>query len=241
MLLIFLLEQLLPMAQNDRGLMHSLLSLAGSHLLNSKDANPKERIEEKTHWHYAKALSILRTNESLTKIGKRDPNSRLDGSAVAQTLILCLKTIVEGNTNGTYLAHLNALQSMLQESIDFSGRDYYDFLYQFLVYHDMSSAITSKRETILADTDRALPNFITEGALSLFGVTPALINSTSKTKQLRGRVRRRRTEELVPYVDFATIVDGRAVDADLKTMTCPFENGSEQYMIWNLYRTAFWL
>jgi len=130
---------------------------------------------------------------------------------------------------------------MLQRDIVDSGREYHDFLLEFLLYHDMSSAITSKRESILADADRSLPIFITEGASSLFGVTQGLINSTAKTRQLRDRVRKRRNQEQVPYVDFATIMDGRGIDTDLKTAVCPYENESDEWVTWNLYRTTFWL
>lgn len=222
--------------------MHSLLSLSGAHLLVKTDTSLKDgRIEERSVMHFDKALTHLRNDQSMKKRIEGDLDARMPAPTVAQVVILCLQTICEGNTTGTYSTHLSALKTMLEGTIDTTEEEYLRFLSEFLIYHDMSAALTSKRPTWITSDDFKLPTFIPAGAKNFLGVCDGLVGPTSKTRLLRDRVRKRREEQQRPYVDFNTIMDGKAIDADLKTATCEYEVGTDEWVGWNLYKTTFWL
>jgi hypothetical protein len=221
--------------------MHSLLSLSGTHLLVKKDTSQKDgQIEARSALHFDKALTLLRSDETMNKRIEGDPDARIPAPTVAQVVVLCLQTICEGNTTGAYSSHLTALKNMLEGRIDTTEEEYLSFLSEFLIYHDMSAALTSKRPTLITDKNFTLPPFIAAGAKN-FLVCDGLVGPTSKTRLLRDRVRKRREEQQRPYVDFNTIMDGKAIDSALKTATCEYELGSDDWVAWNLYQTTFWL
>jgi Fungal specific transcription factor domain len=235
-------DQLLPMAQAHRGLMHSLLSLSGTHLIIKEESVARDgRIEAKAASHFDKALTLLQTDENMNKRIKGEQDVRIQAPTVAQVVVLCLQTVCEGDTSGVHMSHLSALKSMLEGDIDTTEDEYLQFLSEFLIYHDMSASITSKRQTLIMSDSFQIPSFIAEGAKNFLGVCNGLFGSTKKTRQLRDRVRRRRDEQQRPYVDFNTIMDGKSIDSDLKATTCSYEVGSDEWIAWNLYKTTFWL
>lgn len=237
-------HQLLPMAQSHRGLMHSLLSLSGTHLLVKKDMSNKDgRIEARSAMHFDKALNLLSSDENMNKRIDGDSGARIPAPTVAQVVVLCLQTICEGNTTGEYTSHLTALKNMLDEEIDTTEEEYLRFLSEFLIYHDISAALTSKRPALITNNDFRLPPFIVdgEGTKNFLRVCEGLVGPTSKTRLLRDRVRKRREGQQRPYVDFNTIMDGKAIDKDLKTAICNYDIGSDEWVAWNLYKTTFWL
>jgi hypothetical protein len=229
------------MAQVHPGLMHSILSLAGTHLLVMTHPTAKERIEERSAWHFGKALNLLRTDETLNRRIRGDTNVRIPASTVAQVVILCLQTICEGDTTGVYSSHLAALKSMLEGDIDTKEVELRAFFSDFYIYHDLSAVLTSKRPGLIMSDDFGVPSFITNGTHDFLGVCNGLIGATSKTRHLRDRVRRRREEQQRPYVDFNTIMDGKAIAEELKSAQCSYEIGTEEWIAWNLYKTTFWL
>lgn len=230
------------MAQTHRGLMHSLLSLSGAHLLRQKDPAVNERLEDRYVFHLDKALGILRSGVDADQHMEGGSSSSLDTPTVAQVVVLCLQTICEGNVTGDHYGHLQALRSMLADKkLSSATSKDLSFMHEFLLFHDMSNSMTSRRGTLVLDGDFHIPTFISEGATSFLGALDGLYMTTHKTRQLRDQVRKRREEEKKPYVDYAIVKDGREIDEDLRKATCNHEPGSDDWLAWNLYRSVFWL
>jgi len=231
-------EILMPMALKHRGLMHSLLCLAGAHL-SATDPNPA--INERKDYHYSCAIRDLLENDKFAE-HTCDPNQDLIGdSTVAQTLILCLRSITAGETNGEYRSHLDATRHLVtcQKS---SNQDFQNFLVEFFIYQDISNSITSlDRRPLFLSENFHLPQFVQAAAGSFLGVLDGLFFYISKITNLRDKIRHRRSQNLKPAVDFATLSDAQAVDADLRSWVCTQTPNTTRHTASLLYRQCSWI
>lgn len=99
------LKIIVPMSFEYGGLMHSVLYLSGTCLLAStKDDNMEWR--NRFGYHSDRAVSKLREGINQTiqedEVGGKAVASARFNLSMAQTLILCLQTVCEGNTNGNH-------------------------------------------------------------------------------------------------------------------------------------------
>jgi hypothetical protein len=226
------------MATVHRPLMHSLLSLSGSHLIQySNEASPNMR--ERMEYHLNMALTSLQTE----MVSLQDPDAEVQNPTVAQVVVLCLKSICEGNTNGEYRMHLSAVSKIVSNQKTDLNEDFTSFLYEFFVYHDMSHSITSNYPSMLIADVFDLPSFVHLNRKSgaFIGVCDGLFGCISKIRKLRDRIRQRRAKGERPDVDFQTILDGRAIDEELNASKTDFEPNTPHWVCWQLYKTCAWL
>jgi hypothetical protein len=245
-------ELLLPMAQNHRGLMHSILSLAGFHLCvknapagqdwSQGQAQPNE-IEVRASFHFGEALRLLRVDDSFKRLNTGEDHP-VDPPVAAQVVILCLKSICAGDHHGEFLHHLNGLHALLRRRVWMEEVE--QFLFEFLIYHDISNSIAGSMQ--MPDID--YPPFLLQGSYAaahsdgstpFLGVCQGLYDITGKIRQLRVRVRKRRDLDIKPHVDFLAFTHAKAIDAELKSQECAYVRGSDEWLAWQVYRSSFWL
>jgi hypothetical protein len=222
-----------------RGLMHSLLSLSGAHLINTEPDSESPLVERTAH-HFGQALGSLQKDQSLQRRFTGDVSAVLEETTVAQVVFLCLKTICEGDTKGQYRFHLDAVEQMLRDHV-VKNEPFSRFLYDFIIYHDMSSSITSERPSMMMSDNFELPAFLIPEAGVFLGVCDGLFGCISKIRRLRDRIRHRRATGEMPQVDFHTILDGKAIDVELNQRECNYEPETPLWHCWQLYRTCAWL
>jgi Fungal specific transcription factor domain len=227
------------MALSHQGLMHSLLSLSGSHLINT-ETEPTSLMIERAKHHFGAGVKSLREDASLGSRLAGDSSTPLEETVVAQAVFLCLKTICVGNTSGEYRYHLDAVEEMLKGHV-VKNENFSQFLYDFIIYHDMSSSITSERPSMMMSDDFVVPSFINPEAGVFLGVCDGLFGSISKIRRLRDRIRRRRATGAMPQVDFHTILDAKAIDWELNQRECSYSSNTPQWTCWQLYRSCSWL
>ncbi|KAI9653277.1 MAG: hypothetical protein M1831_006112 [Alyxoria varia] len=235
-------ELIVPMALEDCGLMHSLLCLSGFHFLASQtlpEGSMGEELIARRHFHFDKAISMLRIK--ISKAQKQHQQSLVDDPTIAQTIILCLKTIMAGEHKGEYRMHLDAARHLIISQRS-PNEDFQNFLMEFFVYHDVSNAITSlQRQSVLMNSEFRLPSFIPPEAGSFLGVLDSLFISISKVTNLRDTIRQRRSHGLQPLVDYQTLHDAQTIDTELRHWTCPQQPGTPRYTASLLYRQCTWI
>ncbi|KZF21761.1 hypothetical protein L228DRAFT_159356 [Xylona heveae TC161] len=232
-------ELLLPMAIRHRGLMHSILCLAGSHL-GSVDKSPA--LEERQNYHFEHAVRYLRTNKQLTAKANGETNELIDDPTVAQTLILCLTTICRGDTQGEYRPHLDAARHLLL-SQQTENKEFGQFLMEFFLYHDVSNSITSlDRRPLLLMENFQLPAFMIQPeAGSMLGVLDGLFGYLSKITALRDRMRTRMHQDIQPLVDYSIFNEAVAIDGEIRTWSANQPEGTSRYVAAQLYRQSTWV
>ena len=226
------------MATTHPGLMHSILCLSGSHLV-ARD--PSERFEDRQAHHFNRALQCLRTNVASPPQVEGGEAAVIDDPTVAQVLVLCLRSICAGETNGEYRPHLDMAKHLVSTQPS-RNPEFRSFLLEFFVYHDVSNSITAlDRPSILMNDEFKLPDFVQPEAGMFLGVADGLFLSLSKTRQLRDRVRARRDQDIKPIVDYMLLKDAQAIDQSLRHWESHQEEGSPKRILAYLYRQCAWL
>jgi hypothetical protein len=229
---------LLPMAQQHRGLMHSILCLSGSHLVAKRH---NEEFEQRYIHHYDCALNNLLSNKDMPKCIQGDETAVIDDPTVAQVLVLCLKSICAGEVKGEYRSHLDAAKHLIRTQPS-AHPEFRSFVLEFFVYHDVSNSITSMdRSSILMTGDFHLPDFVKPEAGMFLGVADGLFMSLSKIRQLRGKVRVRKDEGQRPAVDYKLFAHAKEIDEDLRRWQCLQPPDSPRSTASYLYRQCAWL
>ncbi|OCK94268.1 uncharacterized protein K441DRAFT_561812 [Cenococcum geophilum 1.58] len=232
-------EILLPMAIRHRGLMHSLLCLSGSHLSSRE---PNSSFQERQIHHFDCALRNLRTDKNMAKSIAGDQTALIEDPTVAQTLVLCLRSICAGEVNGEYRPHMDAAKHLIQTQKS-PNQEFQSFLFEFFIYHDVSNSVTSlDRRSVLMMEDFKLPQFMIQPeAGALLGVVDGLFGYISKIRQLRDRIRSRRSEGLKPPVDYPILSDAQAIDTGLRSWVCVQQEDTPRWIASMLYRQCTWL
>ncbi|KAF2147040.1 uncharacterized protein K452DRAFT_217786 [Aplosporella prunicola CBS 121167] len=232
-------ELLLPMAMRHKGLMHSLLCLSGSHLA-SREAN--EAFEDRQHHHFQAAVTNLTADKGMQRHIAGDETAIIEDPTVAQTLVLCLKSICAGEVNGSYRPHMDAARHLIRTQHS-PNEEFQNFLVEFFIYHDVANSVTSlDRKSILMMEDFQLPQFMIQpAAATLLGVVDGLFGYISKIRQLRDRIRYRRQNNLKPHVDYEILSDAQIIDSALRSWVCAQEPDSPRWIASMLYRQCTWL
>jgi hypothetical protein len=90
-------------------------------------------MRERMEYHLNMALTSLQ-NEM---VSLQDPEAEVQNPTVAQVVVLCLKSICEGNTSGEYRMHLTAVSNIVGNQRNDVNEEFTSFLYEFFVYHPL--------------------------------------------------------------------------------------------------------
>ena len=208
-------EILLPMATQNRGLMHSLMCLSGSHL-SARD--PEPRLKERKQYHFRRAITDLRESiDNASPVSVEHSELLIDDPIIASTLALCLNTICEGETNGEYRPHLDAARYLLVTQRP-QNEKFRQFIVEFFQYHDVSNSITSlDRRPVNLTGDLHLPDFVPHAqAGALLGIFDGLFSYISEITKLRDRIRQRCNEGFEPAIDYQTLSEAVTIDSALR-------------------------
>jgi len=231
-------ELLLPMAMEHKGLMHSVLCLSGSHLVNRQ---PSQDVEQRQMFHLDRALDILRNDKQMQRRFNGDESAIVDDPVVAQTLVLLLQSICAGEVDGGHQAHLEAARALIttQES---PREEFQRFIIEFFVYHDVSNSVTSRRPSLLMMENLQLPSLVANYEAGIFlGVMDGLFVCWSRIRQLRDRIRQRREEDLKPTVDYQILTEAQSIDQQIRSWPCNHPVNTPRYTAAMLYRQCTWL
>ena len=230
-------QLIIPMACNNKGLMHSLLALSGSHLVRS---NPSEEYMSRKQWHYNRAITDLAHEVALA----RTRNREVEDPIVASMILQCLIPISEGTTNGEYRVHLDGARRYIKPRQD---SKFGVFAWEFYKYHDMSSTVTSlyRAKTYFDDLedDRSLPSFavphtIHPGDGIMIGVLDGLFKFISRITFLRDHVRARKAAGIEPCCDYPVFDQAAEIDSYLLKWETGQEKDTARDVAAELYREA---
>lgn len=229
---------LIPMAIRHRGLMHSLLCLAGSHVLLREK---KPEYENRQAYHFDHAIRNLRTDENMQRRLSGDDTAVIDDPTVAQTLVLCLKSVTAGDTDGSYRAHMDAARHLIQNQQS-PNKDFQAFLIEFFVYHDVANSVTATdRCSILMMDEFHLPEYMIQPeAATLLGVVDGLFRIISNIRKLRDKIRAKRAQGIDPPMDYEILSGAVAIEQALREWQC-VQTDEYRYYTSMLYQACTWI
>ena len=236
--------------------MHSLMSLAGLHLIARE---PEPALSARQQHHFAEAQSILIADverASSAQAGDNYPEGTLEDPTLASTIVHCLIYICEGTTQGEYRPHMDAVRRLMPKSrsrnLEFQG-----FLYEFFKYHDVANTITTLdvRPHVQLDdwpfvTDGGgngnLPRFVIQpviqpGAGAVIGVLDGLFELITKITILRDIIRERRSLGQKPAVDYQIMMWAVDIDAGIHAWDPAQPPNTPRWIAAQLYRQCAWV
>jgi hypothetical protein len=119
------------------GLMHALLCLSASCLLNQQPTLAQEIVVRHSH-HFDQAVVTLRKGVAAYS---SDTSTQNADCIVLQTIMLAQEAIVTGQLRGSYRCHLFAAQQLVDSCGDLSA-NVRSFSSQFLLYHNLANTIS---------------------------------------------------------------------------------------------------
>ena len=171
-----------PLALADPTLMHTLLSLACSHLLNLQPVGMSPELSGERNRLHQKALHTQTQRiEALKRTAAVIASQSLsqDRDAIfATSLLLCLYEICEGTGGDGWRAHLQMAREVLNIT---STATMNPFLLEFFLYHDSLATVTVPSSTPRINC----PTNLSDQNPSLVGVQDGLIEYVTRISSLR--------------------------------------------------------
>ncbi|KAF2201212.1 hypothetical protein GQ43DRAFT_431835 [Delitschia confertaspora ATCC 74209] len=224
---------ILPLAYIHRGVMHSILSLSSSHLYSLE---PNVEFKERQYYHCDCAIQILKEEQKVDEGGRQYKDST---AVQAQTLMLFLRTIVDGDTDGEYRYYMDQLERLMKEQPP-SNPEFNSLIKEFWYYHSVLNSVTSiDRRSMMEDFK--LPSMLQPEAGALIGVMDGIFGFMSKVTNLRDKVRYRIENNEHPAVNLDCMSDATAIDTALRQWVCPHPEGTPRWIASLFYKHCTWV
>ncbi|PFH58910.1 hypothetical protein XA68_13059 [Ophiocordyceps unilateralis] len=244
-------DVILQLANQHQGLMHSLLALSSKHIdlgspygvrmLQSHPGTSRESLQRRAEFHHAEALKRL--YEDLEKsLGKDDPEYQtMLAGRYGQILCLLLQTRTDGNPRGEHRLHLQAYQSLIQQSPpgDAAFNTFVTEFFQYHVYADdlfWHPAMMTRR----LSTESWQPSAPIE-APRLLGVADGLFTQLAQITSIRNAIREKMAASADPVVDHAILSRAVDIDAAIREWSPRWPPGDSRNRVAPLYRQVMWV
>ena len=234
-------DLIVPVAMHHPGLMHSVLSLASSALVNRHQSPSGALLLRQSH-HFGLGILDLRQ-----RIDESKHNKGLIDCTILQTILHCLETTSAGNTTGDYRCHLQATKRLVSDC-DTAPNEVRRFAQLFLGYHDFAMLATLGNPIHDASFMLSLENKrqretgsrpIKPG--SHFLAFEGLSAPFACIRQLRDEIRACREAGRSWCSDDHLLRQAFSLEEDLRAWVCQLEPDTAQYHASLLYRQCAWL
>lgn len=247
-------DVILQLANQHQGLMHSVLALSSRHMdlsspygvrvLQSHAGTSRESLQRRAEHHHAEALKRL--YEDLEKsLGKDDPEYQtMLAGRYGQILCLLLQTRTDGNPRGEHRLHLQAYQSLIQQSPP-GDAAFYTFVTEFFQYHVYTDDLLwhPSMMTRRLSTESWQPSTPTESP-RLLGVADGLFRQLSHINSVRNAIRDKMassSSSAYPMVDHAILSRAVDIEASIKEWSPRWPPGDSRNRVAPLYRQVMWV
>ncbi|CAD6443099.1 3bc7813b-9eb7-406c-afcc-96a629f5ed72 [Sclerotinia trifoliorum] len=246
-------DQLLPMAVQHAGLMHSILSLSSKHINYDSEYGQKvlqqhpdidrESLEERSQYHHSAAIEELHNDLKRHERGETD--STVISACLGQMLCLVLQTLADPNPNGTHRMHLEAYKHIIQKSQPDEG-PFLNFIREFFQFHIILDEIIflpeGRGRLGAVSDDWDIPsNIIQPDAVRLLGVNDGLFLYMSKITNIRNSIRHNIQNKIDPVVDYRALYRAAEIDAGIRDWTPAWPAGDSRDLAGLLYKQMMWV
>ncbi|XP_044717216.1 fungal specific transcription factor domain-containing protein [Hirsutella rhossiliensis] len=244
-------DVILQLANQHQGLMHSVLALSSKHIdfgspygvriLQGNPGTSRESLQQRAEFHHGEALKRL--CEDIGKsIGKDDPEYQTVLAArYGQILCLLLRTRADGNPRGEHRLHLQAYQSLIQQSPP-EDTAFYTFITEFFQYHVYADDLFWHPESLTKrlSSESWQPSVPIE-APRLLGVADGLFKHLSQITNIRNTIRANMDASVVPLVDYITLFQAVDIDAAIREWSPRWPPGDSRDRVAPLYKQMMWV
>ncbi len=252
---------MLPMAQQNIGLMHSILALSSKHIdytspyglafLKQHPNVDVETLEKRSQFHEEEAFKDLVSQQSDTVVRP---------ATYGQILCLVLNTLSDPAPNGQHRFHLRHYQRLIQEYPPETSESM-KFIHEFFQYHihaddlihlpqgDVQYEIHTDEvvhldqpHLVSQSEDFNLPSSVLQSsAVRLLGVFDGLFLYMSKITNIRNVIRQNIERRIDPIVDYKAYYAAAEIDAGIREWTPVWPKGDPRDGAGMLYRQMMWI
>ncbi|KAF4511976.1 hypothetical protein G6O67_001168 [Ophiocordyceps sinensis] len=244
-------DVILQLANQHQGLMHSVLALSSKHIdfgspygiriLQGNPSTSRESLQQRGEFHHGEALKRL--CEDIEKsIGKDDPDYQTVLAArYGQILCLLLRTRADGNPRGEHRLHLQAYQSLIQQSPP-EDTAFYTFITEFFQYHVYADDLFWHPEALTKRlSSESWQPSIAIDAPRLLGVADGLFKHLSQITSIRNTIRANMAASVDPLVDYITLFRAVDIDAAIREWSPRWPSGDSRDRVAPLYKQMMWV
>jgi hypothetical protein len=225
--------------------MHSILALSGSHidyetdygksLLSKHPELDRQMLETRSEFHHAKAVqTAVEYQQGISAV------------VYGQLVCLFLKTLVEGNTNGSHRLFLTSYQKLLHETPPDSS-PLMDFVGDYLRYYVSADEVLGQRAMLppYVDGDHVLkaendagPSPLVLSRRRIGAHNNQLLEWMSRISSMRASIR-----ESLRCGDYPTpeLCHATALDVQIEAWQPEPTNDENRYITSQLYRSMLWI
>lgn len=242
---------ILPLANQDEGLMHSILALSSKHIdydepygksiLLDNPSITEQSLQKRAEYHHDTAM--LRLCEPLENLPDKDDidHKTTLSARYAQMLCLLLQTRAVGNPRGEHRMHLQAYQSLIQSSPP-EDSAFQNFIIEFFQYHIYADDLFWHPETQahrLSSEDWEPPVHIHPSRL--LGVADGLFPYLSQITTIRNRIRTNMAIGREPLVDYTDLYQASEINTAITNWTPNYAPGDSRVSVGLLYKQMMWV
>lgn len=242
-------DMLLQMAVEHRGLMHSILSLAGKHidfdtpygskLLSSSPSVDRQGLTARADFHHEQAMQYL------LAWGVKEDHGPEEKANLAprygQMLCLLLKTAAEGSRGAEHRVHLHAYKSLIFENPppDKAFTTFISEFFQYRVFADELIRYPANGSKRLA-TEDWVPWYTIEPA-RLIGVGDGLFHYLTMITTMRNEIRDNMAANVYPVVNHKSLYRANEIDAAIREWAPVWPAGDNRDRVGLLYKQMMWV
>ena len=242
---------ILQLATDHQGLMHSILAVSSKHidfdnpygakLLQDNPETTRQSLQNRSDYHHDEAMKRL-YEDMANSLPKDDPEYQTVLCArYGQMLCLLLQTRAEGNPRGEHRVHLQAYQTLIQQSPP-EDPAFYTFITEFFQYHIYADDLFWHPESM---TNRlASEDWVPAGPIyppRLLGVADGLFQGLSIITTMRNSIRANINAGTEPTVDYSLLYKASEIDAAIRQWSPQWPAGDNRGRVGLLYKQMMWV
>lgn len=247
---------ILHLANRHQGLMHSILSVSSKHidfdapygakLLQENPATSRQALQERSDHHHDEAMNRFH-EDFANSVDKDDPEYQTEeyqtilSARYGQILCRLLQTRAEGTATGEHRLHLQAFQTLIEDSPP-QDPTFYTFITEFFQYHIYADDLLwhpDTRAKRLSSDDWEPVSPIQPPRL--LGVGDGLLKYMATITALRNTIRENMTTSNDPPVDYLMLFHAAEINTAIQDWTPHWPSGDSRNRVGLLYKQMMFI
>ena len=249
-------DVILHLANRHQGLMHSILSVSSKHidfdapygvkLLQENPTTSRQALQERSDHHHEEAMKRF-YEDIANSVDKNDPEYQTEeyqtilSARYGQILCRLLQTRAEGTATGEHRLHLQAFQTLIEDSPP-QDPTFYTFITEFFQYHIYADDLLWHPDTMakrLASDDWEPLSPIQPPRL--LGVADGLLQCMAVITSLRNTIRENMTISNDPPVDYIMLFRAAEINTAIHDWTPHWPPGDSRNRVALLYKQMMFI
>ena len=242
----------LPEAQGDKGLMHSMLSVAsrhidydspyGQHIFIEYPHVKRPELRARSDYHYMAAQeSLLKRITEYSSLSQREQADTISATHL-QIVLRILETINEEQPKGEHRLHLKYSQNLPTVPDKPEVQRFLDQFYNYHIFADQIISLSPLSSHYAFHDEWNLPStLLHRDAVPLLGVLDSIFVHMSKVTNLRNRIRENLENGIEPAVGYPAFYNAVNIEAGIRSWEPVWPAGDPRELNGKIYQNMIYV